>query len=222
MANRAARPRIRGAGRMAWRISVASVKRSAPRRQRDPPPFPAKPALPRAGLCGIVRKCEGELSETADHELSDEQSQRLALRVREELAARRISRQRLADDARISLSTLEKALAGRRPFTLATLIRLEQALGARLRAVEPAESGQAPDSLGAYTRARAYRLARRRLPDAPALVREHQRRLRLPDRDRLGCGRSLPRLPGGRAHWTRPSPSAARSRCPTSPATSIW
>ena len=100
-----------------------------------------------------MRKCEGELSETADHELSDEQSQRLALRVREELARRRISRQRLADDARISLSTLEKALAGRRPFTLATLIRLEQALGAPLRAVEPAGSGQAPDSLGAYTRA---------------------------------------------------------------------
>ena len=36
-----------------------------------------------------------------DTELSNEQSRRLAARVREELARRRISRQRLADDARI-------------------------------------------------------------------------------------------------------------------------
>jgi transcriptional regulator with XRE-family HTH domain len=87
-----------------------------------------------------------------DRELSDEQSRRLAARVREELARRRISRQRLADDARISISTLEKVLSGRRPFTLATLVRLEQALGERLRPAE-ASSGQAPDWLGAYSRA---------------------------------------------------------------------
>jgi len=92
------------------------------------------------------------MNDAADHELTDEQSRRVALRVREELARRRMSRQGLADSARISLSTLEKALAGRRPFTLATLIRLEQALGGSLRPAEAA-SGQAPDSLGAYTRA---------------------------------------------------------------------
>jgi transcriptional regulator with XRE-family HTH domain len=86
-----------------------------------------------------------------DPQLSNEQSRRLAARVREELARRRISRQRLADDARISISTLEKALSGRRPFTLATLVRLEQALGERLRPA-PASSGQAPDWLGAYSR----------------------------------------------------------------------
>ena len=91
-------------------------------------------------------------SQAADSELSDEQSRRIATRVREELARRRISRQRLADDAKISISTLEKALAGRRPFTLATLIRLEQALGAPLRPAEAA-SGLAPDALGAYSRA---------------------------------------------------------------------
>ena len=53
--------------------------------------------------------------------------------MREELARRRISRQRLADQAKLSLSTLEKALGGRRPFTLATTVRLEQALGVALR-----------------------------------------------------------------------------------------
>jgi transcriptional regulator with XRE-family HTH domain len=81
-------------------------------------------------------------------------------RVREELARRRISRQRLAADARISVSTLEKVLSGRRTFTLATLVRLEEALGVALR---PQRSGDAraraterpaiaPDELGNYAR----------------------------------------------------------------------
>ena len=39
----------------------------------------------------------------------------------------------LAEQAKLSLSTLEKALGGRRPFTLATTVRLEQALGVSLR-----------------------------------------------------------------------------------------
>jgi transcriptional regulator with XRE-family HTH domain len=85
-------------------------------------------------------------------ELSHEQSHAIAARVREELARRRSSRQRLADEARISISTLEKALAGRRPFTLATLIRLEDALGVPLRSAGPA-TALAPESLGAYSRA---------------------------------------------------------------------
>jgi transcriptional regulator with XRE-family HTH domain len=97
----------------------------------------------------------------AEVDLSHDQSRAIAEAVREELARRRISRQRLADDARISISTLEKALAGSRPFTLATTIRLEEALGRRLRApampsptASPASSGaQAPDDLGAYARA---------------------------------------------------------------------
>ena len=38
----------------------------------------------------------------------------IAVRLREELARRRISRQALADMAKISLSTLEKALSGNR------------------------------------------------------------------------------------------------------------
>jgi transcriptional regulator with XRE-family HTH domain len=91
--------------------------------------------------------------------------------VLEELARRRLSRQQLAAQARISLSTLEKALSGRRPFTLATIVRLEQALGISLRrgadqsadrrgadgtAVPGAAPGvreQAPDELGSYSRA---------------------------------------------------------------------
>ncbi len=97
----------------------------------------------------------------AEVDLSQDQSRAIAAAVREELARRRISRQRLADDARISISTLEKALAGRRPFTLATTIRLEEALGRRLRdparpASRPAASSTtsalAPDDLGAYAR----------------------------------------------------------------------
>jgi transcriptional regulator with XRE-family HTH domain len=87
--------------------------------------------------------------------LSDEQSRLIATLVREELARRRISRQLLADQAKISISTLEKALSGRRPFTLATTIRLEQALGLTLRnnhAPAPVAHGVAPDELGFYSR----------------------------------------------------------------------
>jgi transcriptional regulator with XRE-family HTH domain len=87
-----------------------------------------------------------------DGELSADQSASVTLRIREVLARRRISRQRLADEARISLSTLEKALAGARPFTLATLIRLEQALGQPLRPSET-PAGLAPTDLGAYSHA---------------------------------------------------------------------
>src|SRR5579862_7922076 len=87
--------------------------------------------------------------------LTDEQSRLIATQIREELARRRISRQLLADQAKISISTLEKALSGRRPFTLATTIRLEQALGVTLRntqAPAPAPNGVAPDELGFYSR----------------------------------------------------------------------
>ena len=80
--------------------------------------------------------------------------------LREELARRRMSRQHLADEAQISISTLEKALSGQRPFTHTTVVRLETALGIVLRAVVPSKdkavaSGDrhAPLHLGAYTRA---------------------------------------------------------------------
>ena len=96
---------------------------------------------------------------TPDKQLSAEQSRQVADTVREEIARRRISRQALAEQAKLSLSTLEKVLGGRRPFTLATTVRLEQALGVSLRKtlettpVAPAVNGDiAPDGLGAYSR----------------------------------------------------------------------
>src|SRR5262252_4757677 len=98
-------------------------------------------AAMRLAESGLVRICEdlsgsrprGERMPASEQQLSDEQSRFVADLIREELARRRISRKRLADQAKISISTLEKALSGRRPFTLATTIRLEQALGVALR-----------------------------------------------------------------------------------------
>ena len=90
-----------------------------------------------------------------DEWLDEAHGKEIARKVREELARRRISRQALADMARISISTLEKALSGRRSFTLATVIRLEEALGAPLRGSSPAAlavNGSAPEELGGYSR----------------------------------------------------------------------
>ncbi len=110
---------------------------------------------------------------TPDHQLSAEQSRQIAETIREEIARRRMSRQSLAEQAKLSLSTLEKVLGGRRPFTLATTVRLEQALGVSLRKARETESDRrtdsipgkpptggdiAPDSLGAYSRRAASRL----------------------------------------------------------------
>jgi transcriptional regulator with XRE-family HTH domain len=93
----------------------------------------------------------------SEKQLSDEQSRAVAALVRESLARRRISRQQLADQAKISISTLEKALSGRRPFTLATTIRLEEALGVVLRKTSTARVAAptvslAPGELGFYSR----------------------------------------------------------------------
>jgi hypothetical protein len=90
-------------------------------------------------------------------EMEAEASESVALLVREELARRRRSRQWLADEARLSLSTLEKALAGRRPFTLTTVVRLEEVLGISLRrrsngAGHEAAGLFAPEEMGAYAR----------------------------------------------------------------------
>ena len=96
---------------------------------------------------------------TPDKQLSTEQSRQVAETIREEIARRRISRQSLAELAKLSLSTLEKVLGGRRPFTLATMVRLEQALGVSLRKspdlpppLSHSNGDVAPDGLGAYSR----------------------------------------------------------------------
>ena len=79
-----------------------------------------------AELCGVVRPLGG------NHARAERREQRVRGVDRARGArAPALSRQWLADEAKVSLSTLEKALAGRRPFTLATVIRLEDALGTR-------------------------------------------------------------------------------------------
>jgi transcriptional regulator with XRE-family HTH domain len=106
----------------------------------------------------------GESMPTPDKQLSAEQSRQIAETIREEIARRRISRQTLAEQAKLSLSTLEKVLGGRRAFTLATTVRLEQALGVSLRKATPATApipvngDVAPDSLGSYSRRSVARL----------------------------------------------------------------
>ncbi|HEY2247005.1 MAG TPA: helix-turn-helix transcriptional regulator [Bradyrhizobium sp.] len=101
---------------------------------------------------------------TPDQQLSAEQSRQIAETIREEIARRRISRQSLAEQAKLSLSTLEKVLGGRRPFTLATTVRLEQALGVSLRKAPqtpsaiPVNGDVSPDGLGSYSRRAVARL----------------------------------------------------------------
>ena len=164
---------------------------------------------------------------TPDKQLSAEQSRQVAATIREEIARRRISRQHLAEQAKLSISTLEKALGGRRPFTLATTVRLEQALGVSLRkgpdaplAVAPTNGDVAPDGLGAYSR-RSVSWLEGDLPDAAALVRRQERDLRLSHRDHLGCSGVVPGVPRRRKAWMRRTRNSARSRCRTSPAMSI-
>jgi hypothetical protein len=101
-----------------------------------------------------------------------EYSDPLSDRIREELGRRRATRQWLADQARISLSTLEKGLAGQRRFTMATLVRIESALGVALRVRgklrDEGGDGIAPDELGAYARPAVRWLERDYLTVRPA------------------------------------------------------
>src|SRR5258708_27496649 len=87
------------------------------------------------GLCVWYTRANrtGVTMSTPDKQLSAEQSRQIADMIREEIARRRISRQSLAELAKLSLSTLEKVLGGRRPFTLATTVRLEKAPGGCVR-----------------------------------------------------------------------------------------
>ncbi len=90
-----------------------------------------------------------------DENLSAEENARISTVIREELAKRRMTRAGLADHAKLSLSTLEKALSGQRPFTLATVVRLETALMLTLRhgtVSTQREPASAPDGLGSYSR----------------------------------------------------------------------
>lgn len=88
-------------------------------------------------------------------EFSQAETRLLVAAVREAMARRRLSRAALAHEARLSLSTLEKVLSGRRPFSLATTIRLEEALKVPLRAALAGAAAEqhAPEHLGSYARA---------------------------------------------------------------------
>jgi transcriptional regulator with XRE-family HTH domain len=116
------------------------------------------PELPRSLLygsvpCGFVRFLTGR--QMSDENLSAEENTRISSVIREELARRRMTRAGLADGAKLSLSTLEKAMAGQRPFTLATVVRLETALGLPLRRTlngHAVDAATAPESLGSYAR----------------------------------------------------------------------
>lgn len=104
------------------------------------------------------------MAKTQERNTPVAESRFFAVAVREEMARRRLSRQQLADSAKISISTLEKALSGKRPFTLATMVRVEDALGLELRkstakngsaaaAAAGPQANIAPDELGSYARA---------------------------------------------------------------------
>src|SRR4029453_4148441 len=101
-------------------------------------------------LCRVVRRYGGETGSIGEY------SDPFPARIGGGLGRRRATRQWLAHEARISLSTLEKGLAGQRRFTTATLVRIESALGVALRARgrdEDERGGDiAPDELGAYAR----------------------------------------------------------------------
>jgi transcriptional regulator with XRE-family HTH domain len=113
--------------------------------------------------CGFVRAPLREVSMSNSRQAGtateDAGHSRVAARVLEELARRRMSRASLAAAAKLSLSTVEKILSGRRAMTLTTIVRLEDALQVRLRDEPPAEqpasilaAGFAPDELGGYGR----------------------------------------------------------------------
>ena len=89
----------------------------------------------------------------------------IATLIREALARQNKTRQWLADNARISMSTLEKGLSGRRTFTLSTLVKIEDALGVSLRNRDKTDSlsahtdpkieavpGIAPEPMGSYSK----------------------------------------------------------------------
>ncbi len=198
-------------------------------------PLAAAVRLGGTALCGFVMDCasvrmagfdRGRGCRRRTQQLSAEQSRQVAETIREEIARRRISRQTLAEQAKLSLSTLEKVLGGRRPFTLATTVRLEQALGVSLRkgsdvapAALPANGDVAPDGLGAYSRRAVtwlegiYVTVRPSFGDKEAIYAYRTEIAWEPPRPRWSSAKANGRMP--------PMPSSAKSRCRTSPATSI-
>jgi transcriptional regulator with XRE-family HTH domain len=86
----------------------------------------------------------------SDEQISPEENSAISNQIKEELARRRMTRAALAETAKLSLSTIEKAMSGQRPFTLASVVRLETALSVKLR--RGGGTTLAHDSLGSYGR----------------------------------------------------------------------
>ena len=159
---------------------------------------------------------------SSEQEFSGEQSRQIAVLIREEIARRRMSRQQLADKAKLSLSTLEKVLGGRRLLTLATAVRVEEALGVSLRrsapdADAPLKDGVDPDGLGAYSRRGATWL------EGVYVGRPSARKARSTPIAPKFSGTRRPHAWcfARRNAWTPSSRNMAKSRCRTSPVTSI-
>lgn len=150
---------------MAKNFNAVSARAETSAATRTRPCSGAALAFLKPLLCGYVRQGavsagygnRMQKSQTANS--SEFDSDALAMRVREHLARKRMTRQALADAAKISISTLEKVLSGRRAFTLGTIVRLEEGLDAKLLDRSPANggasaaTGTAPDDLGSYNRA---------------------------------------------------------------------
>ena len=158
------------------------------------------------GLCGDWSgSSRGDDANVPEKQLSAEQSRQVAGTMREEIARRRISRQQLADQAKISISTLEKALAGRRPFTLATTVRLEEALGVSLRK----HNGDAARSRPCERRRRA---GRSRLLFAPRGVVDRGHLSDAAARRSATRTRSTPTAPRSSGTTNSVEPDLSRSR----------
>lgn len=94
--------------------------------------------------------------------------------IRRALDARRMSRAQLADQARISLDTLNKCLSGKRELTPRILIPVGQVLGVAFERppVTTMSPVIAPEALGAYTRVGVRWLEKRYLSLRPAFQRD--------------------------------------------------
>jgi transcriptional regulator with XRE-family HTH domain len=136
--------------------------------------------------------------------------------------ARGLSRQHLADKAKISLSTLEKALTGTRPFTLASVVRIEEALQLQLRKHRHMHNGDmdlAPESLGSYSHPAVSWLEGDYLTRRPSFSDAQSAHAY---RTEIRWDKALPSSSASRTASMRPSSRMARPRCRISPATSIW
>ncbi len=143
----------------------------------------------------------GEAMLVSEKQLTSEQSRMVATTVREEIARRRMSRQQLADRAKISISTLEKALSGRRPFTLGDHDPPGRSARRRLAEIRSTNGSRDDRAFKRRCAGRSRRLCaafgavdRGHLSHHPAVLRRARCDLCLSHRHRLGRGALQPDL----------------------------